>query len=94
LPRLVQFETPRLQEIRPGSTVGDLAQRARGARRNSRAIVSQIAADAASILPHPVVNGRLRSLSLTPVGSRPKDASAFVEAEARRWQGVIEKLGA
>jgi hypothetical protein len=31
LPRLVQFETPRLQEIHPGSTVVDLAPFARAA---------------------------------------------------------------
>jgi len=27
------------------------------------------------------------------VGNSPKDASAFVEADAERWQGVIEKIG-
>lgn len=57
------------------------------------AIVRRIAADIASVLAAPEVGGRLRALSLTPVGSMPADASAFVAAEAERWRGVITTVG-
>jgi tripartite-type tricarboxylate transporter receptor subunit TctC len=56
-------------------------------------IVAKIASDVASVLMSPAVTERLRTLSLTPVGNSPKDASAFVEADASRWQSVIEKIG-
>jgi tripartite-type tricarboxylate transporter receptor subunit TctC len=56
-------------------------------------IVAKIASDVAFVLTSPAVTERLRTLSLTPVGNSPKDASAFVEADAKRWQGVIEKIG-
>jgi tripartite-type tricarboxylate transporter receptor subunit TctC len=56
-------------------------------------VVSKIAADVASALASPAVVERLRTMSLTPVGSSPKEAAAFVEADSARWQAVIEKVG-
>jgi tripartite-type tricarboxylate transporter receptor subunit TctC len=57
------------------------------------AVVTKIASDVASVLTNPTVAERFRTMSLTVVGSAPKDASAFVEDDARRWQSVIEKIG-
>ncbi len=56
-------------------------------------IVTKIASDMASVLIYSAVSERLRSMSLTTVGSSPKDASGFVEEDARRWQNVIDKIG-
>jgi len=56
-------------------------------------IVAKIASDVASVLRSSAVAERLQTLSLTSVGNSPKDASAFVEADAKRWQSVIEKIG-
>lgn len=56
-------------------------------------IVAKIAADVAAALKSPRVAERLQTLSLTPVGNSPNDASAFVEADAKRWQSVIETIG-
>ena len=55
--------------------------------------VAKIASDVRSVLTSPPVTARLESMSLTTVGSSPKDASAFVEDDARRWQSVIERIG-
>jgi len=46
-----------------------------------------------SVLRSAAVAARLKAMSLTTVGSSPKDASAFVEDDAKRWHGVIEKIG-
>jgi tripartite-type tricarboxylate transporter receptor subunit TctC len=56
-------------------------------------IVAKIASDVASVLTSPAVAERFRTMSLTVVGNSPKDASAFVEDDARRWQSVIAKIG-
>jgi tripartite-type tricarboxylate transporter receptor subunit TctC len=56
-------------------------------------LLARIAADISAVLTTPVISERLRAMSLTPVGSAPSDAAAFVEADARRWQSVIEKIG-
>jgi tripartite-type tricarboxylate transporter receptor subunit TctC len=56
-------------------------------------IVAQIASDVRSVLTSSPVTARLEAMSLTTVGSTPTDASAFVEADAKRWQSVIEKIG-
>jgi tripartite-type tricarboxylate transporter receptor subunit TctC len=56
-------------------------------------VVAKIASDVTAALNNPAVIARLRTMSLTPVGNSPKEASAFVEADARRWQAVIEKIG-
>jgi tripartite-type tricarboxylate transporter receptor subunit TctC len=55
-------------------------------------VVTAIASDVASALRSPAVSERLRMMSLTPVGSAPNNASAFVEDDAKRWQSVIEKI--
>jgi tripartite-type tricarboxylate transporter receptor subunit TctC len=57
------------------------------------ALTARIAADIASVLKSPAVIERFRALSLTPVGSSPREASAFVETDAKRWHAVIEKIG-
>jgi hypothetical protein len=36
---------------------------------------------------------RLLAMSLTPIASSPQDAAVFVEADAKRWQLVIERIG-
>jgi tripartite-type tricarboxylate transporter receptor subunit TctC len=56
-------------------------------------IVAKIASDVTLALASPAVRERLLAMSLTPVASSPKDAAAFVEADAKRWQAVIEKIG-
>ena len=56
-------------------------------------VVAKIASDVTAALNNPAVIERLRTMSLTPVGNTPNEASAFVEADARRWQAVIEKIG-
>jgi tripartite-type tricarboxylate transporter receptor subunit TctC len=56
-------------------------------------IAAKIASDVAAVLKSPVVTERLRTMSLTPVGNSPSEASAFVEADAKRWQSVIETIG-
>lgn len=56
-------------------------------------IVTKIALDTAAVLGSPNVTERLRTMSLTAVGSSPTDASAYVDADARRWSGVIKKIG-
>jgi tripartite-type tricarboxylate transporter receptor subunit TctC len=56
-------------------------------------IVAKIALDVSSALKSPALTERFRTLSLHAVGNSPNDASAFVEADARRWQSVIEKIG-
>jgi tripartite-type tricarboxylate transporter receptor subunit TctC len=56
-------------------------------------VVAKIASDVRSVLMSAPVTARLAAMSLTAVGSSPKDASAFVEDDARRWQSVIEKIG-
>jgi tripartite-type tricarboxylate transporter receptor subunit TctC len=56
-------------------------------------IVTKIASDAAEVLGSPNVTERLRTMSLTLVGSSPTEASAFVEEDARRWHSVIKKIG-
>lgn len=56
-------------------------------------IVAKISSDVTSVLTSPAAIERLRTMSLTPVGNSPQEASAFVEADARRWQAVIEKIG-
>jgi tripartite-type tricarboxylate transporter receptor subunit TctC len=56
-------------------------------------IAAKIASDVKSVLTSAAVTARLQAMSLTIVGSSPKDASAFVEADARRWQRVIETIG-
>jgi tripartite-type tricarboxylate transporter receptor subunit TctC len=61
--------------------------------RTPAATVTTISADVASALKSAAVSDRLLTLSLTPVGNAPKDASTFVEADAKRWQNVIEKIG-
>jgi tripartite-type tricarboxylate transporter receptor subunit TctC len=55
--------------------------------------VARIAADVGAILASPAAGERLRAMSLTPVGNSPADAAAFVDSDARRWQGVIEMIG-
>ena len=55
--------------------------------------MAKIASDVKLVLTSAAVTARLRTMSLTAVGSSSKDASAFVEADARRWQSVIEKIG-
>jgi tripartite-type tricarboxylate transporter receptor subunit TctC len=55
--------------------------------------IAKIAADVSSVLTSPAVVERLRAMSLTPVASAPNGASAFIEADAGRWQRVIEKVG-
>jgi tripartite-type tricarboxylate transporter receptor subunit TctC len=56
-------------------------------------VVAKIAADVKSVLRSAAVAARLNAMSLTTVGSSPKDASAFVEDDAKRWHGVIKKIG-
>ena len=56
-------------------------------------VVEKIASDVKSVLTSAPVTARLNAMSLTTVGSSPKDASAFVEDDARRWHSVIEKIG-
>lgn len=56
-------------------------------------IVEKIASDVRSVLTSAPVAARLETMSLTTVGSSPKDASTFVEGDARRWQSVIERIG-
>jgi tripartite-type tricarboxylate transporter receptor subunit TctC len=56
-------------------------------------IVAKIASDVTSVLANPLVVERFRALSLTRVGNSPGDATAFVAAEAKRWQNVIETIG-
>jgi tripartite-type tricarboxylate transporter receptor subunit TctC len=56
-------------------------------------VVAKIASDVTAALNSPAVIERLRAMSLTPVGNSPEAASVFVEADARRWQAVIEKIG-
>ncbi|HYJ58809.1 MAG TPA: tripartite tricarboxylate transporter substrate binding protein [Methyloceanibacter sp.] len=56
-------------------------------------VVAKIATDVKSVLRSAAVAARLKAMSLTTVGSSPKDASAFVEDDAKRWHGVIEKIG-
>jgi tripartite-type tricarboxylate transporter receptor subunit TctC len=56
-------------------------------------LLARIASDIGSVLATPAIAERLRAMSLTPVGSAPGDAAAFVEADVRRWQAVIEKIG-
>jgi len=55
-------------------------------------LVTKIASDTASALSSPTVTERLRTMSMTLVGNSPMEASAFVEDDARRWHGVIEKI--
>jgi tripartite-type tricarboxylate transporter receptor subunit TctC len=57
------------------------------------AVIAKIAADVSSTLTIPAVLERLRLLALTPVGSSPKDAAAYVANETKRWHTVIEKIG-
>ena len=56
-------------------------------------IVTKVASDAAEVLGSPTVVERLRTMSLTVVGSSPAEAAAFVADDARRWHGVIERIG-
>jgi len=56
-------------------------------------IAAKIASDVRSVLTSAPVTARLEMMSLTTVASYPRDASAFVEDDARRWQSVIEKIG-
>jgi tripartite-type tricarboxylate transporter receptor subunit TctC len=56
-------------------------------------LVAKIASDVKSVLSSAPVTARLKTMSLTTVGSSPNDASAFVEEDARRWHSVIEKIG-
>lgn len=56
-------------------------------------VVAKISSDVTLALMSPTVSERLQAMSLTPVMSSPKDATAFVEADAKRWRAVIEKIG-
>jgi tripartite-type tricarboxylate transporter receptor subunit TctC len=56
-------------------------------------IVAKIASDVKEVLTSAPVTARLKTMSLTTVGSSPQDASAFVEEDANRWHSVIEKIG-
>lgn len=56
-------------------------------------IVAKIASDVKAVLTSAPVTARLKAMSLTTVGSSPQDAAAFVEEDASRWRGVIEKIG-
>jgi tripartite-type tricarboxylate transporter receptor subunit TctC len=56
-------------------------------------VVRKIAQDVAAALRTPAVAERFRTLSLNAIGSSPEEASAFVEADSRRWRSVIDKIG-
>jgi tripartite-type tricarboxylate transporter receptor subunit TctC len=59
----------------------------------SEAVANKISSDVAEILKVPSVAERFQTLSLVTIGNAPKAAAAFVDEDAKRWQGVIERIG-
>lgn len=57
------------------------------------AIAKKLSAAIAEILRSPDVAKRLAEFAAEPVGNTPAEATAFVEAESKRWREVIDLAG-
>jgi len=53
--------------------------------------VKTINADVVATLRDGEVAARLKTLGLTLVGNTPAEATAFIQAESRRWRDIIVK---
>ena len=57
------------------------------------AIATKLSAAISEILRLPDVAKRLTEFAAEPVGNTPAEATAFVEAESKRWREVIDLAG-
>jgi tripartite-type tricarboxylate transporter receptor subunit TctC len=55
-------------------------------------IVDKVSAEIAALLKSPEVQKKLEGLGAAPVGSSPKEFGTYVNAELKRWEGVIKQL--
>lgn len=55
-----------------------------------QALVQKISADVARIIATPEVNERILSQASEPVGSRPEEYAAFIDAEIVKWRDLIK----
>ena len=59
------------------------------------AIVDQLAAQIARLVPDPLTRDKLRGIALEPLsGSTPDEFAAFVRAEVDRWTEIVRNSGA
>lgn len=61
--------------------------------RTPEEIAARLSAKIAETLQQPEVAQRMREIGLTPVGTTPGEAAAFIKSETERWRVVIEKAG-
>jgi len=62
-------------------------------RGTDRGIVEQLARHIRASISEPLVQQRLQSLGLTPVGSTPEELASMIPAQAERWEQVIRASG-
>jgi tripartite-type tricarboxylate transporter receptor subunit TctC len=54
-------------------------------------LIQKISADVARIVATPEIQERILSQASEPVGNRPEDYAAFINAEIVKWRGVIKQ---
>jgi len=57
------------------------------------ALVAKISLGISDALKQPDIAGRLKDLSLIPVGSSPEEAATFMKRESESWRQVISTSG-
>jgi tripartite-type tricarboxylate transporter receptor subunit TctC len=56
-------------------------------------VVSRLATEAGAILSDPALRKRYEDVGAIPVGSTPKEASAWIDSETTKWTAVVLKAG-
>ena len=56
-----------------------------------RPLIERIYADIARIVAHPEIQERILSQGSEPVGNRPDEYAAFIQAEIAKWRGVVKQ---
>ncbi len=61
--------------------------------KTPQAVIDKVQADAKAALADPAVRSRMDALAAEPVGNRPAELGAFLQAEMKKWGELIKEVG-
>jgi tripartite-type tricarboxylate transporter receptor subunit TctC len=61
--------------------------------KTPKEIISVLNTAAVAVLKRPDILKRMQGLGLTPVGDRPEEFAAFIEADIEKWRKLVQQRG-